>query len=84
MSTWLPEAHTIEETALKTLEGLGFKWIEAEESLKRIQDDCILLGFYIHPITSRAFAAVVAKTDNSIIGRKYLYYCETNKTALAA
>ena len=79
MSTWLPTADTIEETTLKTLEGLGFKWIEGDEILKRIQDNCILLGFYVHPKTNRTFAAVVARNDDSIIGKKYLYDCEGSK-----
>ena len=76
MSTWIPECQVIEEIDLKTLEGLGFAWIDADESPKERKDDGILLGFYVHPISCIPFAAIVVKDANSIIGKKYLYYCE--------
>ncbi len=80
MSTWLPKAHVIEEADLKTLEGLGFEWIEADESLKKRKDDCILLGFYVHPVSSTPFAAIVVKDPDAIVGKKYLYYCEARQS----
>ena len=80
MSTWLPTARTIKETDLKTLEGLGFEWIEADEKFKTRTDDGILLGFYVHPTTSKAFAAIVAKDEGAIVGKKFLYYCDTHQT----
>ena len=61
MSTWLPKAHAIQETDLKSLEEIGFEWIEGDESLKKSKDDCILLGFYVHPISGTPFAAIVVK-----------------------
>lgn len=81
MSTWLPTALSIEETDLKTLEGLGFEWIEPDEKFKTRTDDGILLGFYVHPVSSKAFAAIVARDDGAILGRKFLYYCETHQGA---
>ena len=80
MSTWLPKAHAIQETDLKALEEIGFEWIEADESLKKRKDDCILLGFYVHPISGTPFAAIVVKDPDSIIGKKYLYYCEARQS----
>ena len=80
MSTWLPKANEINETDLRTLEGLGFEWIDADEELKTRKDDCILLGFYVHPISCTSFAAIVAKDPDSIIGKKYLYYCEARQS----
>ena len=80
MSTWLPKAHAIQETDLKSLEEIGFEWIEADESLKNRKDDCILLGFYVHPISGTPFAAIVVKDPDSIIGKKYLYYCEARQS----
>ena len=80
MSTWLPKAHAIEETDLKTLADLGFEWIEADEDFKNGKDNCILLGFYVHPISSKPFAAIVVKDPDSIIGKKYLYYCEARQS----
>jgi hypothetical protein len=79
MSTWLPQADAIEETDLTTLEKLGFEWIEADEVLNRRKEDCFLLGFYVHPISSYPFAAITVKEPNSVIGKKYLYYCEAIK-----
>ena len=80
MSTWLPRAHAISETDLKTLEEIGFEWIEADEDLKNGKGDCILLGFYLHPISCTPFAAIVARDPGSIIGKKYLYYCEARQS----
>ena len=80
MSTWLPKAHAIEKTDLQTLEELGFEWIVADEKFMNKQDDCILLGFYIHPESDRSFAAIVVKDPVSIIGKKYLYYFEALKS----
>ena len=80
MSTWLPKAHAIEETALKALEEVGFEWIEADESLKSGKGDCILLGFYVHPISGAPFAAIVVKDPDAIIGKKYFYYCEARQS----
>ncbi len=76
MSTWLPKAQAIKENDLKTLEDLGFEWVDADESVKNRKDDCILLGFYVHPASHKAFAAIVVKDANSIVGKKYLYYSE--------
>ena len=56
------------------------EWIEADESLKKRKDDCILLGFYVHPISSTPFAAIVVKDPDAIIGKKYLYYCEARQS----
>ncbi len=80
MSTWLPKANAINDTDLKTLEGLGFEWIEADEELRTSTGDCILLGFYVHPVSCAPFAAIVAKDPDSIIGKKYLYYCEARQS----
>ncbi len=76
MSTWIPKFEKIGETDLKTLEGLGFEWIEADESHKERKDDCILFGFYVHPVSSTPFAAIVVNERESILGKKYLYYCD--------
>ena len=81
MSTWLPTARNIEEKDLKALEVLGFEWIEADEKFDVRTNDGILLGFYVHPTSSKAFAAIVAKDDSAIVGRKFLYYCDTHQTA---
>jgi hypothetical protein len=75
MSTWLPKAQAIQANDLKTLEELGFEWIDAEDAKKR-KDDCILLGFYVHPASNKAFAAIVVKDADSIVGKKYLYYSD--------
>ena len=80
LSTWVPECQVIEETDLKTLEGLGFAWIEADKSPNETKDDSILVGFYVHPISSMPFAAIVVKDAASIIGKKYLYYCEEGQS----
>ncbi len=80
MSTWIPEYQVIEEVDLKTLEVLGFEWIEADESPKERKDDCILFGFYVHPVSRTPFAAVVMKDAHSIMGKKYLYYCEVGQS----
>lgn len=80
MSTWLPKAHAINEIDLKTLEQIGFEWIEAEEELKDWKGDCILLGFYLHPVSCAPFAAVVARDPDFIVGKKYLYYCEARQS----
>jgi len=74
MSTWLPKALPIEEAGLKALEDLGFEWIEADESLKERKHDCVLFGFYLHPISHTPFTAIVVKDADSIIGKKFLYY----------
>ncbi len=79
MSTWLPKAHAIKVSDLNTLEELDFEWVDADESLTKKEDDCILLGFYVHPISFRSFAAIVVKAPGSLIGKKYLYYCEAIK-----
>jgi hypothetical protein len=81
MSTWLPKAHEIQETDLKSLENMGFEWIEADESFKKRKNDCILLGFYIHPISGTPFAAIVVKDPDSMVGKKYLYHCEARQSA---
>jgi hypothetical protein len=75
MSTWLPKAQAIQANDLKTLEELGFEWI-SDESAKKRKDECILLGFYVHPASNKAFAAIVVKDADSIVGKKYLYYSD--------
>ncbi len=80
MSTWLPKAHAIEKTDLNTLEELGFEWIEPDEKFMNGPEECILLGFYVHPVSDKSFAAIVVKDPASIIGKKYLYYFEALKS----
>lgn len=76
MSTWLPKAHAIDEADLKTLEKLDFEWIEVVEVQNKNKDECTLLGFYVHPVSRKPFAAIAIKDPDFIVGKKCLYYCE--------